>query len=148
MKQLTIEHPENKGLCSLGCLKTRSNLDCISPKFDKQSRCKITKTTKATDYVSILSLLFGVLTGHVVNTGQEYARSNLISKISNDFIFGMLYCLRYHFEHLRQVCQRLNTDSVKLFHFGCGSKYNIADQLLDQSCTFKALPKSYLTSVR
>ena len=39
-----IEHSENKVIAQSRLFENEIDLDCISPAFDKHSRCKITKT--------------------------------------------------------------------------------------------------------
>ena len=91
---LVIEHSENKINSPLNYLKTRLDLECSSPAFNKQVCWKNNKGTKCRPVTTfrLCSCYMEFLQGACfLNASLEHSRSNLVFEIHQHFIFGIFY---------------------------------------------------------
>ena len=89
-----IQHPKSKILHSS---RTRSDLECFGPTFNKYASRKNAKQLRQNQHspsdLSFILLAF-LQNTYLSNFGLEYSRSILVfeqSKLLNNFTFGMLY---------------------------------------------------------
>ena len=89
---MSIQHSENEIIAQYGLFENEIGLECSSPAIDKHERYKNTKGTTTCNWLCVdsVGVVWNFCRFCLLNTGLEHSRSNLVLKMRNNFIFGML----------------------------------------------------------